>query len=245
MNELNLKAGVLIIGSLLWQDHKEIADEDNIRKEWREENLHLDQKIMVKVPIRYGRLSNGIYTMTFSNSCKTKKGTGYFVPFKKEIFETFEELVDVVMKTSLAEGMNEKFISKKNGTEEIWSVMGLLLNPNTIIEEKKVTIVEKWNDKISSQRNHDPTIFRVGKEKACIDRKGRLNIDWIKPVDDKDVNKMNSYDVVIAATTKPTDYPSIEELKNNVRTDTIRRYFINNYKSGITTFQDIKVLNKL
>jgi hypothetical protein len=142
--------------------------------------------------------------------------------------------------------MNRKFISKENGSPKIWSVMGLLLNPKTIPEEKRIAIVKKWSNKISSQRVLNPNDFKVNKtEKRCVDPKGRLNIDWLKPVDDKDVKKMNSYDIVIAAVTRPTDYPSIKELKNNVSADTIRKYFINNHSSGITTFQDTKVLKKL
>ena len=85
IENLNIKGGALLIGSLLWQDHLENKKEDNIRKSWRDRHLIVGHKIMIKAPIRYGRLSNSdIYTMTFSNSVgKSKMGTGYFVPFRQ------------------------------------------------------------------------------------------------------------------------------------------------------------------
>lgn len=81
-----LKSGVIIIGSLLWQDYLE-REGDNIRLNWRNSNLDMENKIPVKVPIRYGRISekSGIPTMIYSNRMKNKPGFGYVVPFHKII----------------------------------------------------------------------------------------------------------------------------------------------------------------
>ncbi|MDR6560056.1 MULTISPECIES: hypothetical protein [unclassified Arcicella] len=245
--KINLKGGVLIIGSLLWQDHLKNEKEDNLRKLWREKHLSLDNKIMVKVPIRYGRLSNSdIYTMTFSNSCRTtKQGTGFFVPFKQTLLTTFTDLMSEVKETSIAEGMNGKLLSKEKGTEKIWCCMGLLTNPQTVSKETKKSLITQWSEKISEQGTLDISQFKIGREKPCIDKKGNLSLNWLSPVDKKDTEKLNSYDLIIATATKPTKYPSIEELSEKVKADTTRYYFIQNYKFGITTFQDIKVLNKV
>ena len=71
-----LKFGVLIIGSLRW-------DNDN-RKNWREERLDIDQAVTVGAPIRYGRRSSKrgcTFTMVFSNSCQPDHlGTALLVP---------------------------------------------------------------------------------------------------------------------------------------------------------------------
>lgn len=60
----NLKGGVLIIGSLLWQDYLNKLGDD-IRKTWRVKHLLVDSKIMISVPIRYGRYSDISVTSTF------------------------------------------------------------------------------------------------------------------------------------------------------------------------------------
>ncbi len=245
--KLNFKGGVLIIGSLLWQDHLDNAKKDNVRKLWRERHLLLDQKIMVKVPIRYGRLSNSdIYTMTFSNSCRTtKQGTGFFVPFKQTPLTTFADLMNEVKETSIAEGMKGKLLSKEKGTEYIWCCMGMLTNPKTVIKETEKAIVTQWSEKISEQGTLDNLQFKIGREKPCIDKNGKLSLNWLSPVDKRDAEMLNSYDLVIAAVTKPTKYPSIKELSEKVKADVTRHYFTQNYKFGITTFQDIQVLNQL
>ena len=64
--QVDLKGGVLIIGSLLWQDHLDEVGDD-IRKNWRDNSLLLANKIQVKTPIRYGRFSDNskIYTKLF------------------------------------------------------------------------------------------------------------------------------------------------------------------------------------
>lgn len=245
--KINLKGGVLIIGSLLWQDHLDNEKKDNVRKLWRDRHLLLDHKIMVKVPIRYGRLSNSdIYTMTFSNSCRTaKQGTGFFVPFKQTPLTTFADLMNEVKETSIAEGMKGKLLSKERGTENIWCCMGLLTNPKTVIKETEKALITQWSEKISEQGTLDISQFKIGREKPCIDKGGKLSLNWLSPVDKKDAEILDSYDLVIATATKPTKYPSIKELSEKVKADTTRYYFIQNYKFGITTFQDIQVLNKV
>jgi len=244
---LNLKGGVLIIGSLLWQDHLDNDKKDNIRKLWRDRHLLLDHKIMVKVPIRYGRLSESdIYTMTFSNSCKaTKQGTSFFVPFKKTPLLTFTDLMNEVKETSIAEGMKGKLLSKEGGKKNFWCSMGLLTNPKTVTAGKKKELIKSWNAKIAQEGTLDISQFKIGKERSCIDKSGQLNLSWLLPVDKRDAEILDNYDIVIATATKPTKYPSIRELSQKVKADTRRNYFIQNYKHGITTFQDIQVLNKL
>src|ERR1700730_13031171 len=58
---IRLEAGILIIGSLLW---------DKDRQQWRDERLDRNESEVVSAPIRYGRRSGKrrghTYTMVFS-----------------------------------------------------------------------------------------------------------------------------------------------------------------------------------
>ncbi|MDZ4341070.1 MAG: hypothetical protein U1E51_01365, partial [Candidatus Binatia bacterium] len=77
---MNFNGGVIIIGSLLWDDNKG-------RKAWRQDYLRpKDTKIPVPLKIRYGRESesrNCTYTMIFSNHPTTELGQGYVWGFKE------------------------------------------------------------------------------------------------------------------------------------------------------------------
>lgn len=246
IENINIKGGVLIIGSLLWQDHLENGDRDNVRKLWRDRHLLLNHKIMVKVPIRYGRLSKSdIYTMVFSNSCaKNKNGTGYFIPFKQTI-TTFSDLVSEAKEVSVAEGMKGEFLSKETGTNNVWCVLGILTNPKTISKEQEKILQNNWSEIINSQGGFDLKDFKQRGENSCLDKRGKLNINWPTPLDKRNAKILNSYDFIIATGTKPTKYPNVNELIEKVKSDKTRNYFIENYNSGITTFQDIEVINKL
>ena len=61
-----MKGAILIIGSLLWDPDKN--KEIGFRKRWRDKRLIVKNKIHVKAPIRYGKLScnEKNYTMVFS-----------------------------------------------------------------------------------------------------------------------------------------------------------------------------------
>jgi hypothetical protein len=235
--QVNLKGGVLIIGSLLWQDHLEKAGDD-IRKNWRNKSLLLANKIQVKTPIRYGRFSDKskIYTMVFSNACKRKSGTAFIVPFSSQI-QSDKQLVDEAQKLSEAEGMKKKFVAG----EDVWSVLGILINPKHNGTKIKRNLIALWNTSLN--KAFDDKLFRIRKEKPCIKSNGILNIPWPSTIDPRKSEELSSYDFIIATATKPTKYPLVKELAGCVKNDAVRYYFIENYKSGITTFQDLQVIN--
>lgn len=251
----NLTGGVIIIGSLLWQDH---LNNDNIRKNWR--NYHIDNKskIMVKLPIRYGRYSNKdcIYTMVFSNNCQRYKrlGTGYIFQFKSNPIKNFKQLLFEAKAISIAEGMNGNFWG---GNKDIWGNIGILFNTSKINKKIKEDILITWGKKfLDNNGNLKIGNFRlnnVRNERPCISNEGKLTIKWIEPVDKRDSNQVSDFDFLIATATKPQHritslecYPNdIKEIVTSIKTDTKRYYFINNLKRGITTFQDNAILNKL
>jgi len=251
MNKQNvkLKGGVIIIGSLLWQD--DLNGNANLRRDWRENSLDLCNKILAKLPIRYGRYSNGnIYTMVFSTNCeKTNKlGTGYIIPLKKNPINHLDILISEARMMAEAEGMNSKFIGGKNN---IWGSMGILINKNKVAKDLVGKILTRWlKDFKADGVGRDTSEYRVGKEKISITKNGELQINWPKAFDDIDNSKIDEIDFLIAASTKPKyeisdqkKYPSASEIAQLVRNDTNRRYFINNFFNRITTFQDVSVIN--
>lgn len=235
----SLKGGILIIGSLLWQDYLDKAD-DNIRQKWRAEYLDMDKKIMVRAPIRYGRLSkkDNIFTMIFSKSVSKKKyGTGYFIPLKNSNVKSEKEMFNEAIALSNSEGMKGEFVAG-------WGALGILFNEQKIDIQLKKKLTIAWQEKILQTKKFDYKSYKLlKKEPPCIKPNGLLNFDWVLPVDKRQIDLLNSYDFILATATQPTEYPTIKKLSENVRNDNKRFYFIENYKNGITTFQDISILN--
>lgn len=250
---MQLNGGVIIIGSLLWQHDLCPAKSDNVRRSWRNAALILDEKILVKLPIRYGRYSKGsIYTMVFSTHCeKTQRlGTGHVIPFKNNPIEHLDVLICEARMMSKAEGMECKFIG---GTNQIWATMGILINKHKVDLKTSGQILSRWVKKLRADGGgNDTSEYRIGNEKLSINKKGELQIRWPTPVDRGDEKRIQEIDFLIAASTKPkyqqqgtVKYPTSTELAKSVRNDLNRCYFINNFKHNITTFQDNTVLNIL
>lgn len=255
MNESwNLRSGVIVIGSLLWQNHLKEGNKDNIRKNWRDGSLREDAKIQVKLPIRYGRYSEGgIYTMVFSNNCYRYKqlGTGYVLPFKANPIRNLRQLLSEAKAMSEAEGMKGRFWGGKN---EIWGKMGILFNDSKIDKRTKRRILDCWQEQFRTDQGRLISCdFKfVGNERPCVTKKGELTIRWVEPDIKRLLKRVFGFDFLIAAATKPKHetgkrgrYPNAEEIAASVKRDKLRRYFNQNLEFGITTFQDDDVLNGL
>ncbi|HVM86696.1 MAG TPA: hypothetical protein VMT76_00815 [Puia sp.] len=246
--ELNVTGGVLIIGSLLWQNN--LGRQNNtIRNDWRKQFLDESQKIKVNVPIRYGRLSGGeVYTMTFSNSCRIRLGSAYLVPFRQNPVKNFAELLTESQELSYAEGMDRKFIKSRENIP--WSVLGLLFNNGKIALDNKKQMSDWWQQQIQHDQDYglfNHKTFKLGSERPSILQNGQLNFPWINPVDPNAKTELNNYDFLIATTTLPNEkkYPTVNKLVTNIHKDQVRKYFIDNHAHGITTFQDQRIIKKL
>jgi hypothetical protein len=115
---MNYKGGVIIIGSLLW---------DNARRhEWRTSSLEsLENKIAVPARIRYGRESDTrrhTHTMIFSNHSTTGLGRGYVIAFKQSI-ENKEILKEQAIALAKAEGI---WTERLPYLAKDWGAVGLL-----------------------------------------------------------------------------------------------------------------------
>lgn len=247
-SSLNASGGVLIIGSLFWQDNLGTGN-NTVRRDWRASHLDMNARIPVNAPIRYGRMSGGgIYTMTFANSVRTKPGTAWLVPFQQNPITGFPQLLSQTRELSQAEGMDGRFIKSSNNVP--WSVVGILFNESKIAPPARQLLAGCWSSELQADSDYllfDHSNFRLGTEKPCILQNGVLNFPWISAADDKDKVLVGNYDFLIATATLPTDrkYPSVTKMVENVKADKDRQYFRNNYRSGITTFQDQRIVGKL
>jgi hypothetical protein len=242
MENLNLKGGALIIGSLLWQDDLKVEDKDGIRKKWRDSCLE-EESIRIKAPIRYGRLSGGgIYTMVLSKSCEeeSKAGIGYVKVLNKYPFNSWGDIESQVIEMSKAEGMNGKFIAGK----PVWCTMSILFNSDRIDEGKRDFIIGKWIEKVEADGGGGDLVeYKFGDEESALKSDCTLNFNWFSTVDERHVMELSSLDFIICTATKQkstnsSTYPSIKEIAESVKKDIKREYFKNNVKHGISTFED-------
>jgi hypothetical protein len=233
----NLRGGVIIIGSLLWQDHLEKVN-DNIRRDWRNSHLDIDNKIPVKVPIRYGRKSkSNIMTMVFSNRMARRLGFGYVVPFKKNINDQ-DELLHECIALSKAEGMKGKLVASWGG------VLAYLLNDTIIEGHTKKEIIRLFKQ----QKDEELNVFeyKVGRERSCVTKSLKLNINWVAPILEKDKNRIDMLHFLLATATKPMNMiPTYKEIAETIGLDQERNYFINNLTNGILTADDFEIAKYL
>lgn len=232
---MNLKGGVVIIGSLLW-------DNTN-RCEWRKRSLEtLETKIPVSVRIRYGRESgeqrHHTYTMIFSNHPTTGLGQGYIVRLKNNI-ENEEMLKEQAIALAEAEGI---WTDKRPFLGKDWGAVGLLVNENKssadLIKSIWMRLFQEFRCD-DSQCRYDHAQYCIGDEPPVIDRDGFLHIDWTP--------EMNDFDFLIATPTvpKPKRALSANEIAERMIERNYRVYFDSNRISNITTYQDDEILEHL
>lgn len=228
----NLQSGVIIIGSLLWQDYLE-KEGDNIRLNWRNSNLDINNRISIKVPIRYGRISkSGIPTMVYSNRMKNKLGFGYAIPLKK-LINNLEELTCESVALSAAEGMKGNFVRS-------WGVLTYLLNDKKIEPNQRNEIIKFFIKRKNSK--FEVNEYKVTPEKSCITESLKLNVNWVEPILESDAEKLNKFDFLMATATKPKNkLLTYKEIAHGIKSDNDRKYFINNLSNGIITNEDFNI----
>lgn len=223
-----LRGGVLIIGSLLWDMT------DPIRRQWQEQNLNVQDKTAVLLPIRYGRFSEKrkTYTMVFSDNAIASPGTGYAVPFNHDI-STLDQVNAQV----------RRLLEAENSPNEpgpfydlSFCVAALLINPKHQATRHPLisALMPFWRNALSP--TFRPSAYHVPDEPPIINANAILQFAWPE--------NLNAFDFVIATAIKPRprdpEYPSPTEIAKHVTTNA-KDYFTNNRKAGITTFQDADI----
>ncbi len=238
---MKLKGGVIIIGSLIWEDHLKSIMADNIRKEWRKQNL-TEKPILTKVPIRYGRESQSredTYTMVFSKSCEDNLGQGLILSFNQDIV-TFEGLERQAIALAIAEGIYK--VDNLRLTTS-WGSVGLLINPKlneTDFASEKL-IQKKWADIYHSYSDtFIADTYKTNNEiNSPITQDGFLDIAW--------QTEMNAFDILIATPVipKPKSILNANEIAQRMIDKKYQTYFHNNIRHKITTAADDEINTQL
>lgn len=238
---MKLKGGIIIIGSLIWEDHLDNKKGDNIRKNWRQQNL-IDKRTLTKVPIRYGRESQtreDTYTMIFSKSCEDNLGQGLILPFNEDII-TFEGLERQAIALAIAEGI---YKSNNLRLTSSWGSVGLLINPKLNLTDfaSKELIQKKWSE---IYRSYSDTFiadsYKTNDENSSpITQDGFLNITW--------QTEMDEFDLLIATPVipKPKSLLNAEHIAQKMIDKKYQTYYLNNKKNNIDTTMDDEIKLKL
>jgi len=245
---MKLKGAVIMIGSLYWEDDTNcinLSDQKTLalsRKNWRNEKLVMEQSEIIKLPIRYGRISSTrycTYTMAFSNSV-SNLGQGYCVPYKNEIdiTENFNQLFCQALELATVEGICKP---EENKLYKKWGCVGLKLNQKLQKENPKVA--EKLTEYWSSYFIHlDQELYRINEtEEPAVTSNGLLNFE-ISPV-------LNDIDYFLATPVSQNikEYPDgkiIAESMLKTREEYFE-YFVKNYINNIRTKDDINIIKFL
>jgi hypothetical protein len=230
-----MKGAVLIIGSLLWENEENSLNKEQgkQRAKWRE-NIDIDKKIAVQVPIRYGRKSTSkscTYTMLISNSV-SELGTAFLIPYKKET-GNFEEFQCQALELSEAERISTEDYPKR--LKASWGAVGVAFNKSR--EKQFDAIKKKWHQEFTSFDNSD---YKIGNEQPSINENGELNFVFDIPED---------IDYVFATPVKPniSEYPTIDRIveaiiESKPKYDT---YVKENFKNGIRVQDDEEIIRRI
>jgi hypothetical protein len=227
---VRLDAGILIIGSLLW-------DTDKVRQQWRDERLDCRQSELVSAPIRYGRRSGErrgyTYTMVFSRSAQA--GHARVVRCSHAITSA-DDLTTEALRLWEAEEL-----SKYTGriANKRWGCVSLLPNPRREIPEE---LLKAWTLRVEGEQGYG-NVRQMADEGVLVSKDGMLQIDWPHciaggaPVD-LDLLLVTANDPTL--TGAPLSYPTVETIVNawNGAAREHAEYFWKNIDHGITTFQD-------
>lgn len=240
---MNLKSGIIIIGSLIW-------DKSDIRKYWRKNYLNENSKIIVDLPIRYGRISASrmnTYTMVYStNLSKSELGKGIILELKNEIdnIKSLREILENSIRVERDINKSEWECLKKGEAFTLnwsWGVVGLCINPKHIDSNMKFSskierIVQYWNDNLS---DFDPKIFSLTNERIFIEKNGQFQIEWTKEMDGLDF----LFTTIVAP--KPeieNNYPDADQIALKMYEFNYYSYFIKNVENNISTKDDVRIL---
>ncbi len=229
-----MKIGVLIIGSLYWDDTPH-------RDEWRRERLCLEAQQPVQAPIRYGRRSASrgcSYTMVFSTSLRNDQfGRAIVIPCKSQ--DIIKE-AECLWTAETPDGNNAK-----GCISAAWGRVALLENPDRPIPDEER---ERWTQRVALEPRYGQLMNSAIDEVAVVDQSGLLKIPWPRSED----GTTPMVNVLLATATNPTldghCYPPAQRIANAWRTPKGRKhvdYFCRNRTHGITTFQDVEIKDLL
>ncbi|MGB7434356.1 MAG: hypothetical protein WBR26_05630 [Candidatus Acidiferrum sp.] len=227
-----LNAGVLIIGSLLW-------DAERGRPAWREARLDMASAQSVTAPIRYGRLSGEgrsyTYTMVFSRLAGI--GHAKAVQCSRSIVTPADLLAE-----AQALWKAEQPRAAAGRIADYWGCVALLCNPDRKVPEN---ILKAWTDRVGREPDYGK-VTQTEEEGRLIDENGLLLVDWPKLVETGEPLQL---DLLLVTANDPAidasrpDYPEVATIAGawNAAASKYAEYFWKNAENGIRTFQDDEI----
>jgi hypothetical protein len=229
-----LTAGVLIIGSLLWDSEKE-------RPAWRAARLDVAAAQAVTAPIRYGRLSESrgnSYTMVFSRL--SPAGQAKLVPCSHTI-STVQDLIAEAEHLWKA----EQPAAKAHRIASTWGCVALLCNPGRKIPED---LLRGWAEHVSGETGYG-NVSQAKEEGALVSPDGLLHINWPCLAEGgaaADIDLLlataNDPEITAASPSYPTA-AAIAQAWNGA--GKYVEYFWKNIDNGIFTFEDAEIRKSL
>lgn len=252
-----IKGGVIIMGSLFWENEKNCVEgkesEGKARREWRELNLEIKTQ-SIRVPTRYGRFSGKknrkeTYTMVLSREYLERLGTALVVPFKElflltEVVEK-EKITSQLIELSKVEAIYE---SPNNLLAKDWSAISIWINPNRIYYEEIKTY---WQvDIISNPNNGYASKNYEWSDGSLLDNNFQLQLPINSDLDfllctymlpryeegDRDSNRQQNLS---------KGYPTSEMIGNAIKKSGYSTYFCENRVSGIVTADDDEIFKHI
>ncbi|MGA1832457.1 hypothetical protein [Rhizobium wenxiniae] len=215
--EFGMKCGILIIGSLLWDDQTEG------RKDWRNHSLNVSKAVPVSAPIDYGRISSSrSNTFTMVLRSDGPLGTGILVPCRRDVV-TIDDLVAEASALWKAEAPK----AKTGALSSSWGSVGVLFRERAM----NAGLVESWQAHFKKMG---------AKSLAVVGSDGSLNIPWPTTEDGASAD----FDLVLATATVPENVkPSPEAVARAMlcQADGHENYFLNNVLNGIRTAADDEI----
>ncbi len=235
-----MRAGVLIFGSLAW-------DELPLRVRWREGCLEFDRAEEVAAPIRYGRVSpkrGETYTMVFSAGCVESgagTGIGLAVPFRRAI-DSPEHLLEEATRLWGAESDGEN--NRTGAYSAEWGSVGLLPNPDS---EGVGSLLPAWAEAVSASPHYAALHTADGEAPILSATTGLASFPWPRVTATGDplsleLLLLTATDPAIVAGKYATPSVVAEAWKTNPER---MEYFLKNREYGIQTAQDQDIARAL
>lgn len=248
--EKKIKGGVIIMGSLFWEDENNAIQEKadickgKNRREWRNSYLDLKLTEKTKIPILYGRCSSSrkcTYTMVFSNLALDKESYGLVIPYKSEIdFSNYLNFKRQAQILADIEGISKD----GNRLRKSWGCIGLYINPKSTFSS---IIAKNWQTLrlTDSEYQKKATQYRLKEgydaslltDDYLLSKECSINTDidflyftYIKP---EHRNK------------KEQRFPTPQEIAEEMLRSGYQTYFCQNRASGIITAEDNEIISYL
>jgi hypothetical protein len=256
-NTNSIKGGVMIMGSLFWEDEKNcVKGNEKVGKErriWRRNNLDLSQTKRIPLPIRYGRISSqnsrkSTYTMVLSREYLNHLGTALVVPFRNPfLINEKTKIREQVIKLAKVEGIQK---TKKVKFARCWSAISIWINPNSQYLNQ---LRNYWLKNIIGKSTHAYS----GKsyewsDGTLLDNNFQLQLPIVSDSDFllctyilPKYENTQDYDDCNRTQNMQNDYPKAEKIGEAIAQSGYVTYFAENRVNGIVTSDDEEIFKHI